>query len=323
MSALVRIENLRTFFFTEAGIVKAVDDVSFTIKAGETLGLVGETGSGKTVTALSIMRIVPRPGKIVSGRVFYNGTDLLKIEEEDMRKMRGRKIAMIFQDPNSSLNPVFSIERQLTEIILTHDKDATKNSARERVAELLDRVGIAEPYVRMKWYPHQFSGGMRQRIAIARALLLKPELLFADEPTTNLDVTIQAQVLELMKEIKEEMKMTMVLITHDMGIVAEMTDRVTVLYAGKAVEIGSTYNIFKKPLHPYTTALLEAVPRKDVKKRLEPIPGNVPNLISPPSGCRFHPRCKYATEKCKVEGPKLEPLRSGHYVACHRAKEFL
>ena len=321
VETLLKVEDLRTYFFTEAGIVKAVDGVNFDVRNGETLALVGETGSGKTVSAYSVMRIVPRPGKIVSGRVIFDGESILEKSEKDVRDLRGRKIAMIFQDPNSSLNPVFTIERQLAEIIRVHDKSASKEAAAKRVAELLGRVGISEPHERMKWYPHQFSGGMRQRIAIARALLLNPELLFADEPTSNLDVTIQAQVLELIKDIKRNMGMSLVLITHDMGIVADMADRVVVLYAGRVAEIASTKTIFHQPLHPYTKALLEAVPRTDVKKGLEPIPGNVPNLIEPPSGCRFNPRCKYAKEVCSQKEPLLEEAKPHHFVSCHRWRE--
>jgi peptide/nickel transport system ATP-binding protein len=319
---LLRVENLKTYFFTEAGVVKAVDGVSFSIRKSESLGLVGETGSGKSVTAYSIMRIVPKPGRIVEGKVFFNGEELLSKSEEEMRKYRGEKMGIIFQDPNSSLNPLFSIEQQLTDVILSHEKELPRQKALERVIEILSKVGMPEPAVRVKWYPHQFSGGMRQRIAIARALLLRPDLLFADEPTTNLDVTIQAQVLDLMKNLKKEFGMTMILITHDMGIIAEMTNTVVVLYAGKACEICDTNIIFKNPLHPYTEALLKAVPRPDLKMSLTPIPGNVPNLIDPPSGCRFHPRCKYATEICKIEEPALVEVKEHHYSACHHWREL-
>jgi len=319
---ILRVEDLQTYFFTEAGIVRAVDDVSFTVRKGETMGLVGETGSGKTVTSYSVMRIVPRPGKIVGGRVYYGGEEILSKSEEDMRKVRGDEIAMIFQDPNSSLNPVFSIEEQLTDIILSHDRGVKKEKALETTVRLLEKVGMPEPEIRVRWYPHQFSGGMRQRIAIARALLLEPSLLFADEPTTNLDVTIQAQVLELLKSIKKETGTSMVLITHDMGIVADMTNRVTVLYAGRVSEIADTSTVYRRQLHPYTRALLKAVPRVDEKMDLESIPGNVPNLIHPPTGCRFHPRCKYATEVCSEKVPPLEEAEEGHFTACHHWREL-
>jgi oligopeptide/dipeptide ABC transporter ATP-binding protein len=319
---VLRVEDLQTYFFTEAGVVRAVDGVSFKMKKGETMGLVGETGSGKTVTTYSVMRIVPRPGKIVGGLVYLDGDEILRKSEDEMRRLRGKAMAMIFQDPNSSLNPVFSIEEQLTDILLTHDGGTTKEKARDTVVKLLSKVGMPESETRVRWYPHQFSGGMRQRIAIARALLLQPSLLFADEPTTNLDVTIQAQVLELLKSIKSETGASMVLITHDMGLVADLTNRVTVLYAGRVAESAETRTIFRKPLHPYTLALLKAVPRVDEKVELEPIPGNVPNLIYPPSGCRFHPRCKYATDICKEKVPPLEEVHEEHSTACHHWSEL-
>jgi peptide/nickel transport system ATP-binding protein len=319
---ILSVRDLQTYFFTEAGVVRAVDGVSFEVKKGETMGLVGETGSGKTVATYSVMRIVPRPGKIVGGLVYLDGDEILRKSEDEMRRLRGRAMAMIFQDPNSSLNPVFSIEEQLTDVILTHSGGTTKEKAKDTVVKLLGKVGMPEPETRVRWYPHQFSGGMRQRIAIARALLLSPSLLFADEPTTNLDVTIQAQVLELLKSIRSETGASMVLITHDMGLVADLTERVTVLYAGRVAESTDTRTIFRKPLHPYTLALLKAVPRVDEKVELEPIPGNVPNLIYPPSGCRFHPRCKYATDICKEKVPPLEEVHEGHSTACHHWSEL-
>ena len=319
---ILSVRDLQTYFFTEAGVGRAVDGVSFEMKNGETMVLVGETGSGKTVATYSVMRIVPRPGKIVGGLVYFDGDEILRKSEDEMRRLRGKAMAMIFQDPNSSLNPVFSIEEQLTDIILTHNGGTTKEKAKDTVVKLLGKVGMPEPETRVRWYPHQFSGGMRQRIAIARALLLSPSLLFADEPTTNLDVTIQAQVLELLKSIRSEAGASMVLITHDMGLVADLTNRVTVLYAGRVAESADTLTIFRKPLHPYTLALLKAVPRVDEKVQLEPIPGNVPNLIYPPSGCRFHPRCKYATDICKEKVPPLEEVREGHSTACHHWSEL-
>lgn len=318
---ILSVRGLKTYFFTEAGVVKAIDNVSFDIKKGESLGLVGESGSGKTVTALSVMRIVPIPGKILEGQIDFEGEDLLTKPENEMRRYRGPKISMIFQDPTSSLNPVFSIESQLTDIIMEHT-DKAKADAKNEAAKLLQIVGLPESEKRIAEFPHQFSGGMKQRIAIARALALQPELLFADEPTTSLDVTIQAQVLELLKSLRREFNMSLVMITHDMGIVAELTERVVVLYAGAVAEIANTNDLYKRPKHPYTEALLSAVPRLDKRKVLEVIPGNIPNLINPPTGCRYHPRCKYATDLCKAKVPPLEDAGGGHMVACHYWKEL-
>ncbi|MCK5628663.1 ABC transporter ATP-binding protein, partial [Candidatus Bathyarchaeota archaeon] len=292
---LLRIEGLKTYFFTEAGVVKAVDGISFNVKKGESLGLVGESGSGKTVTSLSVLRIVPKPGKIVEGKIRFEEENLLEKSEKEMQAIRGAKIAIIFQDPSSSLNPVYNIETQLKDVILAHNK-MPKKECQKKIIELLTLVGLPDAKTRMKEYPHQFSGGMKQRVAIARALALEPALLFADEPTTNLDVTIQAQVLDLLDDLKNRLGMSLVLITHDMGIIAKMTNRVVVLYAGNVFEIAKTLDLYERPKHPYTEALLAAVPRLDRKKTLRVIPGNIPNLIEPPSGCRFHPRCKYAQE---------------------------
>jgi oligopeptide/dipeptide ABC transporter ATP-binding protein len=319
--AFLRIEGLRTYFFTEAGVVKAVDGISLFVDKGETLGLVGESGSGKSVTALSVLRIVPRPGRIVGGSVQFDGEDLLAKSEGEMREIRGSKIAIVFQDPISSLNPVYSVASQLTEIIRLHQRMG-KAEALEKAIKLLEVVGIPEPEVRIHEFPHQFSGGMKQRVAVARALACEPRLLFADEPTTNLDVTIQAQVLDLMKSLKEQLGMSMVMITHDMGIVADMADRVTVLYAGQVLENAHTDTLFESPKQPYTEALLAAVPRLDQRRILRVIPGNIPNLINPPSGCRFHPRCRYAVERCAREDLILEEVEPGHLVACHRWREL-
>jgi len=313
---ILNIEGLKTYFYTEAGIVTAVDGVSFNLKKGESLGLVGESGSGKTVTALSVLRIVPKPGKIVDGKVEFDGEDLLKKSEKEMQRMRGSAISIIFQDPSSSLNPVYNVETQLRDAIIAH-QPVSKIEAREKAIKLLEVVGIPEAETRMREYPHQFSGGMKQRVAIARALACEPTLLFADEPTTNLDVTIQAQVLNLLNELKKKLGMSLVMITHDMGIIAEMTTRIVVLYAGRVCEIAKTRDLFEKPRHPYTAALLAAVPRLDMRKTLRVIPGNIPNLIEPPSGCRFHPRCNYAKQTCKEVVPVLEEVEPGHLVACH------
>jgi len=321
LDTLLDIDQLRTYFFTEAGVVKAVDGVSLKVARGETHGLVGESGSGKSVTALSTLRIVPKPGKIVGGSIIFDGKDIIALKDKEIRSMRGKSIAIVFQDPMSSLNPLFTIENQICEIIRLH-KGVSKAEARDSARHLLEMVGIPEAERRLKSYPHELSGGMKQRIAIARALSCEPQLLFADEPTTNLDVTIQAQVLDLMKSLKKELNMTMVMITHDMGIIAEMTERVTVLYAGQVYEACDTLTLFAKPKHPYTEALLKAVPRLDRKKELTSVPGNIPNLIEPPPGCRFHPRCPYAVQVCREKVPVLEEAGPGHLVACHRWREL-
>jgi peptide/nickel transport system ATP-binding protein len=319
---LLEIEELKTYFYTWAGVVKAVDGVSLKVKAGETLGLVGESGSGKTVTALSILRIVPTPGKIIDGRILYKGENLLEKKEKEMQKIRGKEIAYIFQDPATSLNPIFSIADQLMEVIRRH-QNVGKQEALEKAIELFRLVEIPDPEIKMWSYPHQLSGGMKQRMAVARALSCQPSLLLADEPTTNLDVTIQAQILELMKNLKKKLGMSMILITHDMGVVAGVADRITVLYAGRVCESASTRTIFYNPMHPYTVALLTAVPNLAMKReRLTVIPGTIPNLIEPPSGCRFHPRCEYAGSECVEIVPPLVEIEPEHYVACIRAKEI-
>jgi len=319
---ILKIENLKTYFDTFAGLVKAVDGVSLEVKMGETLGLVGESGSGKSVTALSILGIVPRPGKIVDGKIIYKGENLVDKTENELQKIRGKEIGYIFQDPATSLNPVLSIADQLTEVIRRH-QNVTKEEALEQAIELFRLVEIPDPEIKIWSYPHQLSGGMKQRIAVARALACKPNLLLADEPTTNLDVTIQAQILQLMKNLKDKLGMSMILITHDMGIVAGVADRITVLYAGRVCESADTKTIFYRPRHPYTNALLTAVPSLALRKeKLAMIKGAIPNLIDPPSGCRFHPRCEYAKAICSEKIPSLEEIEPKHYVACHRAKEI-
>ncbi|MBT0159771.1 ABC transporter ATP-binding protein [Candidatus Bathyarchaeota archaeon A05DMB-2] len=319
---ILKIENLTTHFYTWAGVVKAVDGVSLEVKEGETLGLVGESGSGKSVTALSILRIVPRPGRIIDGKIIYKGENLLEKTESEMEKIRGKEIAYIFQDPATSLNPVFSVADQLIEVIRRH-QNVTKEEALEKAIELFRLVEIADPEIKIWSYPHQLSGGMKQRMAIARALSCQPSLLLADEPTTNLDVTIQAQILELMKNLKKKLGMSMILITHDMGVVAGVADRISVMYAGRICESAGTKTIFYNPLHPYTRALLEAVPNIAMKReKLKIIPGAIPNLVSPPSGCRFHPRCDFAGPACVSAVPPLVEIEPEHYVACVRAKEF-
>ena len=319
---ILKIENLKTYFDTWAGVVKAVDGVSLDVRRGETLGLVGESGSGKTVTALSVLRIVPRPGKTMDGRILFKGEDLLSKSEVEMQRIRGAEIALIFQDPSTSLNPVFPIKSQLVEVIRRHQK-VSKEDAAEKAKHLLEIVGIPDANLRINEYPHQFSGGMKQRVAIARALSCEPTMLFADEPTTNLDVTIQAQILDLMQDLKNKFNMSLVLITHNMGIVAEMADRVTVMYAGRVCETSGMHDIFTHALHPYTVALMNAIPRIGMaKQELQVIPGNIPNLITPPSGCRFHPRCRYAGSICEKVVPELEEVEKGHLVACVRWREI-
>lgn len=319
---ILKIEQLKTYFYTWAGIVKAVDGVEIEVNEGETLGLVGESGSGKSVTALSIIQIVPSPGKIVEGKIIYKGENLVGKKEKELENIRGKEIAYIFQDPATSLNPVFTIANQLIEVILRH-QDITKKEALEKAIELFRLVEIPDPEIKIWNYPHQLSGGMKQRMAIARALASQPNLLLADEPTTNLDVTIQAQILELMKNLRKKLGMSMILITHDMGVVADIADRITVLYAGRVCETAKTKTIFYNPKHPYTNALLTAVPSLAIKtKKLSVIPGSIPNLIEPPTGCRFHPRCEYAQEKCKETVPELIEIEPGHKVACLRVMEI-
>src|SRR2546425_1160967 len=319
---ILRVHGLKTYFYTFAGVVKAVDGIDLQVKKGETVGFVGESGSGKTVTAQSIMRIVPTPGKTIGGTIEFEGRDLLALTESEMQHIRGKEIAYIPQDPTTTLDPVYSVGNQLTEVIMRH-QPVSKKYALAKAVELLHSVGIADPEIRINQYPHELSGGTKQRIAIARALSGDPRLILADEPTTALDVTIQAQILDLLKELKNRLNVAMVLITHDMGIVAEICDRVTVLYAGQVCETGTVDQVFEKPKHPYTQALLTSVPNLALKKeRLSVIPGNVPNLIQPPPGCRFHPRCQYAQQICIDKVPELEPIGEGRWVHCHRWKEL-
>lgn len=317
---ILDVQDLKTYFYTEAGIVKALEGISFSVEKGTTLGLVGESGSGKSVTVQSVLRIIPKPGRIVGGKILYEGEDLVQKKEDDMRHFRGKKISLIFQDPTSSLNPLFTIGNQLSDIVLAHDKK-DKSAVIDHVIKTLKIARLPDPEEAVTRYPHQFSGGMKQRICIARALLLNPQLLFADEPTTNLDVTIQAQIIKLLKELQKEVGMTLVMITHDMGIVTEICKSVVVLYGGHVMEIGDLETIFEKP-HPYTEALLKAVPRLDETKKLVSIPGNIPNLITPPPGCVFHPRCKYAVEACKTMVPPLREVGNRHKVACIRWTEL-
>ena len=316
---LLRVRGLCTSFHTEAGVVQAVTGVDLDINEGETLGLVGESGCGKSVTALSILRLIQSPpGKIEAGEVIFRGEDLLRFPMKRMRKeIRGRKIAMVFQDPMTSLNPVVSVGYQVAEAIRIHQK-LNKRDAKDRAVEMLEAVGISDAGQRFGQYPHQFSGGMRQRVMIAMALSCHPDLLIADEPTTALDVTIQAQILELLKELKGRFITAILLITHNLGLVADIADRVVVMYAGEVVEAGDLQSVFRRPKHPYTMALLQCFPDLSRERReLAPIEGTVPNLVSPPSGCRFHPRCQFRMEPCSRVHPDLEPVEPGHKVRCH------
>ncbi|WP_134704067.1 ABC transporter ATP-binding protein [Ammoniphilus sp. YIM 78166] len=314
---LLEISGLRTHFFTDHGEVPAVDGVDIYIKKGEVLGVVGESGCGKSVTSLSVMRLVPNPpGKIVGGSMVFKGEDLVQVTEKRMRKIRGNEIAMIFQEPMTSLNPVYSIGDQIGETVRLH-RNLSKKEAKQHAVEMLRKVGIPRPEQIVNEYPHQLSGGMRQRVMIAMAMSCDPELLIADEPTTALDVTIQAQILDLMRKLNKESGAAIMMITHDLGVVAEMCDRVVVMYAGKVVEEGDVKTIFKNPKHPYTKGLIQSVPRMDDDKdRLYSIPGNVPTPGSMPKGCRFAPRCEYVVSKCSEEMPDLIELEFGHKSRC-------
>ena len=319
---LLEVKNLRTYFDTEDGIVKAVDDVTFQIKRGETLGIVGESGSGKSVTNLSIIRLVPDPpGKIVSGEVIFNGRDLLLLPTEAIRKIRGRRIAMIFQDPMTSLNPFMKISRQLMEMTQLH-LGHTRSQAYEHAVRMLETVGIPDARTRADDYPHEFSGGMRQRVMIAMALSCEPELLIADEPTTALDVTIQAQILELIKKLKRDTGTSVMLITHDLGVVAGMTDHVIVMYAGKIFEQARTSELFSTPGNPYTKGLLRSVPDPAAEQgKLYQIPGLPPDVARLKPGCPFAPRCERVEEICHKEFPPFVQLNADHYSLCHFARE--
>ncbi len=325
MQPLLDIRDLHTEFRTGAGIVRAVDGISYSVQAGETVAIVGESGSGKSVGAMSILRLIPDPpGRITAGEVLFDGRDLLKLSEEEMRRLRGSQIGMIFQEPMTSLNPVLTIERQLTETLEQH-RAATRAQAVERAMDLLRLVGIADAGRRLQQYPHQLSGGMRQRVMIAIALACDPKLIIADEPTTALDVTIQAQILELMKELTQRLNIALIVITHNLGIVARYATRVNVMYAGRIVESGSAAAIYHDPRHPYTIALLRSVPRLDRPRqaRLEPVEGQPPDLTRLDAGCAFRPRCRFAVDACAGSRPVLQRAGDGdHFAACFRAGEF-
>ena len=323
---LLDVIDLKTYFDTDEGTVKAVDGVSFHLDKGETLAVVGESGSGKSVTSLSVMRLIATPpGRIAAGQILFEGQDLVKKSERDMRKIRGNDISMIFQEPMTSLNPVYTVGDQIAEAIVLHQKE-TPRGALKKATDMLELVGIPEPAKRVKNYPHQMSGGMRQRVMIAMALSCNPKLLIADEPTTALDVTIQAQILDLMRTLQREIGMSILFITHDLGVVAEMADRVVVMYAGRAAEEAGVVEIFKDPKQPYTLGLMNSIPRVDKaaehQERLQAIPGNVPNPLRLPEGCAFHPRCRFVIDQCKAAIPDLEDAGGGHMVRCIRHAEL-
>ncbi|MGX6441753.1 ABC transporter ATP-binding protein [Neobacillus sp. K501] len=328
MEKILQVKDLQVSFSTYGGEVKAVRGVTFDLHKGETLAIVGESGCGKSVTSQSIMRLIPEPpGKIAGGEILFNGKDLIQLKEADLRKIRGANISMIFQDPMTALNPTLTIGEQIMEGILQHEK-LSRQQARKAAVEMLTLVGIPSPEERLKQYPHQFSGGMRQRIVIAMALICSPDVLIADEPTTALDVTIQAQILELFREIQKKTSVSIILITHDLGVVAQVADRIAVMYAGKIVELGSRREIFYQPKHPYTQGLLQSVPRLDIEKaELVPIPGSPPDLFSPPVGCAFAARCPYAMEVCDRVYPSSTYLSQLHHVDCwlqdERAKKLV
>ncbi|QSZ26786.1 ABC transporter ATP-binding protein [Aceticella autotrophica] len=313
---ILQVNNLTTCFKTRHGIIKAADNIFFKVKAGKTLGLVGESGCGKSITALSILKLIEPPGEIVSGEVWFEGCDLLKLPSNKLQKIRGKEIAMVFQDPLTSLNPVLTVGTQLVETLISHG-NISLNDAKLQSASILLRMGLSDPEYLMRQYPFQLSGGMRQRVMMGMALLMSPKVLIADEPTTALDVTLQAQIISEMKRLQEEIGMAIILITHDLGVVAAMADEVAVMYAGSIVEYGLATEIFEHPVHPYTQALLCSVPRIG-KKKLIPINGQPPKLLNLPSYCAFFPRCTKADKECRGEKPKLLEVESGHLAACHK-----
>lgn len=315
---LLEIERLKTYFHTFKGVVKAVDDVSFSLDKGEILGIVGESGSGKSVTSFSVLKLIEEPGVVEADKIFFDGKDLTKFNEREMTKIRGKDISMVFQDPMTSLNPLYTIQKQMEEVLILHFPEMNAEQRKARCIELLTSVGIPNPEDRLKSYPHQFSGGMRQRVIIAIALATDPKLIIADEPTTALDVTIQSQILKLMRKLVQEKGASMILITHDLAVVSEMVDKINVMYCGKIVEMGTAEDIIKDSLHPYTEGLLNSIPKlREKKSRLEFIPGMVPNMFELPEGCYFAPRCKYCKEICKTTEPEMKLINGRHYAACH------
>ncbi len=320
-NVMLKMENLKTYFYTDKGIVPAVDGVDIQIKNKKIIGLVGESGCGKSVTALSILKLISSPGKIVDGKILFEGKDILDMTKKQIHSIRGNEISMIFQEPMTSLNPVYKVGKQVMESILIH-KNISKKEAREKTIHMLNKVGIPEPEKRIDTYPHQLSGGLRQRVMIAMALICRPKLLIADEPTTALDVTIQAQILNLMRMLQDEIGSSILMITHDMGVVAEVCDEVNVMYAGKIMEYSDVFNIFEDPLHPYTWGLLKSIPKLHKNNtRLYNIKGTVPSLLQLPKGCRFCPRCEFAEKLCKEKEPPLFNINGDHWVRCWRYRK--
>jgi len=321
----LEIKNLKTYFYTDKGIIPAVDNVSINVDKGKIVGIVGESGCGKSITSLSILQLVAPPGKIADGEIVFNGKNLLHCSQSEIRSIRGNEISMIFQEPMTSLNPVYTVGKQVVETLLIHNKKINRQEAKDKVIEMFNLVGIPEPEKRYNVYPHQLSGGLRQRIMIAMALVCRSKLLIADEPTTALDVTIEAQILNLMKRLQKEIDTSIILITHNLGVVAEMCDFVYVMYAGKIMEQANVYELFDNPLHPYTEGLLKSIPRVNAQNgesgRLFSIKGMVPNMLYLPKGCRFSPRCEFAMDICKEQEPELVDLGKGHLVRCLKYKK--
>jgi oligopeptide/dipeptide ABC transporter ATP-binding protein len=325
MATLLEVRDLKTYFFTQAGVVKAVDGVSYDLEEGEILSLVGESGCGKSVSALSLMRLIPDPpGKTVDGEIIFDGQDLLKLTDAQMRGVRGKQMAMVFQEPMTSLNPVLTVQRQLTESLELH-LGMSRTDARQEAVRRLEQVGIPDPKRRIKQFPYQFSGGMLQRVMIAMALSCNPKLIIADEPTTALDVTIQAQILELMKNLSRAYGVSLIIITHNLGVVARYADRVNIMYAGKIIERGTAGDIYQNPSHPYTLGLLNSVPRLDLprKEKLDPVEGQPPDLINLPAGCAFRERCRFAIDRCAQEIPPLQLVGDSHFSACFAASDLV
>ena len=315
---LLEVKGLKTYFHTFKGVVKAVDDVSFEIKPGEILGIVGESGSGKSVTSFSLLKLVEPPGVVEAEQILFDGKDLTRAGEKEMTKIRGKDISMVFQDPMTSLNPLYTIQKQMEEVLILHEPGMSKAQQKERCIELLSAVGITNPKERLREYPNQFSRGMRQRVIIAIALATNPKLLIADEPTTALDVTIQEQILKLMKKLVRENHTALILITHDLAVVSRMVDKINVMYCGKLVETGTTEDVIKRNAHPYTEGLLNSIPKLyEDRERLDFIPGMVPNMFDLPAGCYFAPRCKYCQEICRSQQPQMSEIAPGHKAACH------